>query len=96
VPSAETITMREFASLVFAAAGHPMRLQVLPPLLLRLLAVGSGTMRAVREQQYQREAPWVVDHSKFAAAFGASVTPHVDAIRATVDWYAGRLRDRAR
>jgi nucleoside-diphosphate-sugar epimerase len=93
VPSAETVTMREFASLVFAAAGHPMRLQVLPPLLLRLLALGSGTMRAVREQQYQREAPWVVDHSKFAAAFGARVTPHADAVGATVEWYAGPGRD---
>jgi nucleoside-diphosphate-sugar epimerase len=87
VPSADTLTMREFASLVFEAAGHPMRLQVLPPLLLRLLAVGSGTMRAVREQQYQREAPWVVDHSKFAAAFGARVTPHAEAVRETVEWY---------
>jgi nucleoside-diphosphate-sugar epimerase len=87
VPSGETLTMREFASLVFAATGHPMRLQVLPPLLLRLLAVGSGTMRAVREQQYQREALWVVDHSKFAAAFGARATPHVEAVRETVEWY---------
>jgi nucleoside-diphosphate-sugar epimerase len=95
VPSAETLTMREFASLVFAAAGHPMRLQVVPPLLLRVLAVVSGTMRAVREQQYQREAPWVVDHSKFAAAFGAHVTPHVEAVDATVEWYAKRLADRA-
>jgi nucleoside-diphosphate-sugar epimerase len=96
VPSAETITMREFASLVFAAAGHPMRLQVVPPLLLRLLAVVSGTMRAVREQQYQREAPWIVDHSKFAAAFGGCVTPHAEAVDATVEWYARRLHDRAR
>jgi nucleoside-diphosphate-sugar epimerase len=97
VPSAEALSMREFAELVFEAAGQPVRLQVLPPLLLRLLAIVSPTMRAVREQQYQREAAWIVDHSKFAAAFGAEVTPHAAAVRETLAWFAkletsGRLR----
>ena len=71
LPSAETLTTRAFARLVFEAAGHPFRLRVLPSALLALLALASPTLRAVREQQYQREAPWVVDHSKFARAFGA-------------------------
>ena len=44
--------------------------------------------RAVKEQQYQRKAPWVVDHSKFARAFGAEVTPHAEAISTTLDWFA--------
>ena len=96
MPSAETLTMREFAALVFGAAGRPMRTQILPSLLLRLLAAGSGTMRAVREQQYQREGPWVVDHSKFASAFGARATPHVEAVRETIEWYARRGADGAR
>lgn len=56
----------------------------------------SGTMglsllplaRALKEQQYQRKAPWVVDHSKFARAFGAEVTPHAEAISTTLDWFA--------
>jgi hypothetical protein len=42
----------------------------------------------VKEQQYQRTAPWVVDHSKFARAFGAQATPHTEAISATIDWFA--------
>jgi nucleoside-diphosphate-sugar epimerase len=96
VPSSKALTMREFAALVFSAAGHPMRLQVLPAFVLRLLAVGSGTMRAVREQQYQREAPWVVDHSKFAAEFGARVTPHAEAVRETVEWYRRRAVEEPR
>jgi nucleoside-diphosphate-sugar epimerase len=90
VPSAETLTMREFAGYVFQAAGHPLRIQVLPPVLLRGLALVSPTMRAVWEQQYQRVAPWVVDHSKFAAAFGRQVTPHRDAVRETVKWFRQR------
>jgi len=46
------------------------------------------TLRAVREQRFQLEQPWVVDHSKFAGTFGAQVTPHPEAIRATLDWFA--------
>jgi nucleoside-diphosphate-sugar epimerase len=87
-PNAETLTTRGFAGLVFEAAGQPPRLQVLPQVLLTALALVNPTLRAVREQQYQREAPWVVDHSKFAQAFGAEVTPHREAIAATLAWFA--------
>ena len=89
VPSADTLTTREFARLVYETAGNPLRLQVLPSPLLSMLALVSPMLRAVREQQYQRTRPWVVDHSKFARAFGARVTPHVEAIRSTIDWFAG-------
>ena len=61
---------------------------MLPPLLLAGLALVSPMLRAVREQQYQRTAAWVVDHSKFERAFGAAVTPHSEAIRATLEWFA--------
>ena len=87
LPSAETLSTREFAGLIFDAAGQPLKLGVLPSALLAVLALFSPTLRAVREQQYQREAPWVVDHSKFAKAFGAACTSHGEAIAATLDWY---------
>jgi nucleoside-diphosphate-sugar epimerase len=87
LPSAETLSTREFARLVFEAAGQPLKLGVMPTPLLTVLALVSPTLRAVREQQYQRETPWVVDHSKFARAFGADVTPHRAAMAVTLDWY---------
>lgn len=87
VPSAETLSTRHFAQLVFEAAGQTPNLRVVPSALLAVMALFNPTLRAVREQQYQREAPWVVDHSKFARAFGADVTPHRDAIAATLAWY---------
>ncbi len=55
VPSAETLTTREFAALVYEVAGHPARLRVLPSPLLAALAFVSPMLRAVREQQYQRD-----------------------------------------
>jgi hypothetical protein len=50
------------------------------------------TLRAVREQLYQSERPWVVDSSKFERAFGWHATPLPDAVTTTVAWF----RDRAR
>lgn len=89
LPSAETITSREFLGLVYEAAGKPARMRVLPSILLGALALVSPMLRAVREQQYQRVAPWVVDHGKFAREFGVEVTPHPQAIAATLAWFAG-------
>jgi nucleoside-diphosphate-sugar epimerase len=52
--------------------------------------VFSPTLRAIREVAYQLEQPFVVDHSKFARAFGARPTPTDDAIRHTIAWYRDR------
>jgi nucleoside-diphosphate-sugar epimerase len=87
LPSAETLSTREFARLVYEAAGQPLNVRPMPSALLTVAALFSPMLRAVKEQQYQRVAPWVVDHSKFAQAFGAAVTPHREAIAATLDWY---------
>jgi len=87
LPSAETLTTRGFIELVYETVGNPARLSVMPPALLGLLAVFSPMLRAVREQQYQRDGAWVVDHAKFERAFGAEVTPHADAIATTLAWW---------
>jgi nucleoside-diphosphate-sugar epimerase len=93
LPSAETLTTREFIRLVFDGAGQTPRLSVMPSRFLAVLAQFSPTLRAVREQQYQREHAWVVDHSRFAGAFGSEVTPHREAIARTLAWWRadGRL-----
>jgi nucleoside-diphosphate-sugar epimerase len=89
LPSAETLTTRDFIDLVYEAAGNPTRLRVMPSALLSLMALVSPMLKAVKEQQYQRERSWVVDHTKFTTAFGADaeVTPHRDAIAATIAWW---------
>ena len=87
VPSAPPLTTREFVDLVHEALDTTPRLTVAPRLAIRLMAAVNPTMRAVDEALYQSEAPWIVDHHKFAQAFGASPTPHRHAIRRTLDWY---------
>jgi nucleoside-diphosphate-sugar epimerase len=90
VPSAETLSTREFVRLVFAQLGREPRLRVMPRALLALLATLNPTLRAVREVAYQLEQPFVLDHSKFAGAFGAHPTPHTEAISDSVGWYRTR------
>ena len=43
--------------------------------------------RETVEMMYEFEKPFVVDHSKFAAAFGDISTPLENSIAATVAWY---------
>ena len=87
VPSAETLSPRQFVGLISAQAGRAAGVQVTPSWIIRLLAVFNPRLRAVAEHLYQSERPWIVDHSKFARAFGAQPTPHPQAIAKTLDWY---------
>jgi nucleoside-diphosphate-sugar epimerase len=87
VPSAETLSLRQFVGLVAAAAGQPVRVRVAPTWLVQVLSMFNPTLRAVAEQLYQSERPWVVDHSKFAGTFGAHPTRQSVSIARTLDWY---------
>lgn len=87
VPSAQTLTTREFVEMVFAEAGTRPRLQVLPKPLITTLSLVNATMRGVRECLHQSERPFVVDHSKYARTLGNGTTAHADAIRQTLHWY---------
>jgi nucleoside-diphosphate-sugar epimerase len=87
VPNAPILTTREFVAVVFEQLGKKPKLTIAPKLAIRLMGTVNPTLRAVGEVLYQSETPWVVDHHKFEQAFGASPTPHHQAIRATLDWY---------
>jgi nucleoside-diphosphate-sugar epimerase len=91
VPNAEAVTMRRFVQMVFEAAGQSPRLRAAPRWGITMGALFSPTLRAVKEQLYQSERPWVVDSSSFERTFGWAATPLPDAIAPTVAWF----RDRA-
>jgi nucleoside-diphosphate-sugar epimerase len=88
VPSAQTVTTREFLSLAYGEAGKKTKLRRLGPVSLRLLGLLSKQVRrARREKLYQFQSPFVSDHSKYEAAFGAETTPHPQAIIETLEWF---------
>lgn len=86
------MTMRRFVELVFAEVGHPPRPRAAPSWGLALAGLFNPTLRAVREQLYQSERPWVVDSNKFERAFGWKATPLPEAVRATTAWFGEQPR----
>lgn len=87
LPNPETKTTREVLQIVYELAGHPLRLQAAPKLLLMAMGLFNPLIRELRETAYQFEKPFIVDHSKFEKTFGASPTPLRDALVATLEWY---------
>lgn len=87
LPSAETLTTRQFLELVYQEAGYPMDFKVAPKLGMTILSPFNPMMREVKEMLYEFEHPFIVSHRKFEQAFGANPTPHSVAIRQTLQWY---------
>lgn len=87
IPSAEPMTPRQLIALVSEELGQPLQIRAAGRWLITLLGLFDPVMRELKETLYQWEAPYLVDHSKFAAAFGAQPTPHRAAIHETVAWF---------
>ena len=90
LPVAEARTTREVVERVYQLAGHKPRLLAAGRLTLRALGLVKPEMREYLHTLYQFTAPWVVDDSKFRAAFGDLATPLDDALATTLAWYADR------
>jgi nucleoside-diphosphate-sugar epimerase len=87
VPSAETVTVRRFVGLIAEQVHGPARPRRTPSWLLAVGGLFNPDIRAVHEVLYQSENPWIVDHTKFERAFGATPTSHPHAIAGTLDWF---------
>ena len=93
LPAAGPLTAQQFFDMVAEAAGRPVPAQasVASPALLAVAGMFSPLLREMRETTYQFRAPFVIDASKFGAAFGRlEPTPHRDAVTQTVAWYRSR------
>src|SRR5215831_2082554 len=93
LPAAGPLTAQQFFDKIATAAGQPVpvRASVATPALLAVAGIFSPLLREVRETTYQFRAPFVIDASKFEAAFGPlEPTSHRDAVQRTVAWYRSR------
>ncbi len=87
VPSPETLTTRAFIERIADALGRPIKIQVASTWLLRVMGLFQPTMRELIEMVYEFNEPFIVDDSKFKAAFGDIATPLDVAIPDTLAWY---------
>jgi nucleoside-diphosphate-sugar epimerase len=87
LPSPPTVTTRQLLEMVYNETGHPLKIQGMPRPLLKVLKLFNPMLRELDEMLYEFEEPFIVDHSKFSAAFKLEPTPWPAAIAATVDWF---------
>jgi nucleoside-diphosphate-sugar epimerase len=81
------ITQRQFAELVFADTGHPVKASGMGKTMMRIGGIFIPGARETVEMMYEFEKPFVVNSSQFEATFGVRATPLAQAIAATLDWY---------
>jgi len=87
VPNAETVTQRQFMTMLFEEIGLPPKMSGMGKLMMRLGGIFIVGARETVEMMYEFEKPFVVNSSKFERAFGIHATPLREAIRQTVAWY---------
>ncbi len=88
VPNDQTRTARQVSEMFFEAAEKDARLGRFPRSLIAAASLFSPLLREVTEMLYQKEEPYVVDGSSFAAQFGFKATPMEEGVRRTLAWYA--------
>ncbi len=91
LPVAETRTIRQVVEAVYGLAGRKPKIMAAGRTTLRAIGLFKPEMREYLHTLYQFTDPWVVDDSKFRAAFGDLSTPLDEALATTLAWY----RDRA-
>jgi nucleoside-diphosphate-sugar epimerase len=90
LPGPQTGTTRALLDLVAADVGHPVAIRSVPKLAVRALGLINPMLRGLAETAYQFDQPFVLDTTKYEAAFGSAGTPLAAAITATVAWYRTR------
>jgi nucleoside-diphosphate-sugar epimerase len=85
VGGAGSLTVRQFAGKLFAAANRRVKFREAGPMLLRALGLFNPTMRELVEMSYLYETPVLLDDTKLTALLGGlRKTSYDDGIRATV------------
>jgi nucleoside-diphosphate-sugar epimerase len=79
-------TTRAVVARLARALGREIPIATVPRWVLRTIGVFQPMMRELAEMTYQWEQPYVVDDTKFRAAFGVRATPWHDAVEQTVAW----------
>ena len=89
VPNAETVTTRQFVTMIYEELGQSPKMNGMGRLMMSVGGLFIPAAREMVEMMYEFEKPFVVDSRKFTQAFGVAGTPLREAIKTTVAWYKG-------
>ncbi|MBD3011001.1 MULTISPECIES: NAD-dependent epimerase/dehydratase family protein [unclassified Streptomyces] len=92
VPTAPALSTREMVDrLATQAETGPVAVRRLPSAVLGLVSLVSPLLRELKEVRYQFDRPFVMDSSAYEAEFAVRATPVDEQVKATVEWWRGRL-----
>lgn len=86
LPCQPAVTTREMVRRFEPALGRDIPLNVMPGWLLNALGLVVPMVREIKEMAYQWDEPFIVDDSRFRAAFDLRPVAVDEAARATVAW----------
>ena len=78
--------------LIEAELESKIKVRIAGNAMISILGLFSPMIKETKEMMYTWEEAYIVDHSKFEAAFGSEVTPHEVAIKETVAWFKDYLK----
>lgn len=87
IPTPEAISTRQMLELIYAEAGQPLKIQVAPKWLLRLLGLFNPDAGEMVEMVYEFDRLFIIDDSKFVNRFGWEATNLEQVIGETVRWF---------
>jgi len=86
VPNAPPLTLGELISQIEDLTRQKITVQVARSWLITAAGMFNPVMREMKEMQFQWNAPYLVDHSRFAAKFWDNFTPLDEGLQASIDW----------
>ncbi len=86
LPCQPAVSTRDMVRRFGAALGRDIPLNEMPRWLLNALGMVVPMVREIKEMAYQWDEPFIVDDSRFRAAFDMSPVAVEEAARATVSW----------
>ena len=87
LPTPKAVSTRRMLELIYAAAGHPLKIQAAPKWLLRIIGLFNPDAGEMVEMVYEFEKPFIIDDRKFVGRFEWHATPLATVIRETVAWF---------
>ena len=86
LPAAPAESTQAMIDRIGSALGRELKIQAIPTLAMKGLALFMPVMRELGEMGYQWSEPFVTDDSAFRARFGGQPTSLDAGARAMVDW----------
>lgn len=86
VPTAPAESTRQLVNRFAAELGRPIKIFVVPQLLLRAIGCFDRVMRESAEMTYQWAIPYLLDSSKTEEVFGLRSTSFAETVPATLAW----------